>query len=394
MINWKKNLYVMWICQFLAMVGMSSIVPFLPLFIRELGITSIEETSKWSGLVFAGPFFVSLFLSSVWGNLGDKYGRKIMTIRATFGLAIAQVLIGFSQDINQLFIARMLQGGLSGFLPAAMALIASNTPEEKTGYALGILQSSTAAGTVLGPLLGGVIADFLSFRAVFFVVAGLLAIVGVAIILFVNEDKLEQSKNDYSFLDNWKFVLSNKKFLIPSLLIMLTALGISFVRPIFVLFVETLEIDHRYLPTITGALYSIVGIFSIFSAYWWGKHVEKFGLAKSLFIASFVTAMMYFLHSIIKNPYYLIPVRTLLGFGYGAIAPLLFTRISNQVAKERRGGVMGIGSSFQVMGNLIGPLFGGYAGAVIGFQFSFLITGGIFLTISLVSLLMLKSNQD
>ena len=394
MINWKKNLYVMWICQFLAMVGMSSIVPFLPLFIRELGITSIEETSKWSGLVFAGPFFVSLFLSSVWGNLGDKYGRKIMTIRATFGLAIAQVLIGFSQDINQLFIARMLQGGLSGFLPAAMALIASNTPEEKTGYALGILQSSTAAGTVLGPLLGGVIADFLSFRAVFFVVAGLLAIVGVAIILFVKEDKLEQSKNDYSFLDNWKFVLSNKKFLIPSLLIMLTALGISFVRPIFVLFVETLEIDHRYLPTITGALYSIVGIFSIFSAYWWGKHVEKFGLAKSLFIASLVTAIMYFLHSIIKNPYYLIPVRTLLGFGYGAIAPLLFTRISNQVAKERRGGVMGIGSSFQVMGNLIGPLFGGYAGAVIGFQFSFLITGGIFLIISIVSLFMLKSNQN
>ena len=394
MINWKKNLYVMWICQFLAMVGMSSIVPFLPLFIRELGINSIEETSKWSGLVFAGPFFVSLFLSSVWGNLGDKYGRKIMTIRATFGLAIAQVLIGFSQDINQLFIARMLQGGLSGFLPAAMALIASNTPEEKTGYALGILQSSTAAGTVLGPLLGGVIADFLSFRAVFFVVAGLLAIVGIAIILFVKEDKLEQSKNDYSFVDNWKFVLSNKKFFIPSLLIMLTALGISFVRPIFVLFVETLEIDHSYLPTITGALYSIVGIFSIFSAYWWGKHVEKFGLAKSLFIASLVTAIMYFLHSIIKNPYYLIPVRTLLGFGYGAIAPLLFTRISNQVAKERRGGVMGIGSSFQVMGNLIGPLFGGYAGAVIGFQFSFLITGGIFLVISLVSLLMLKSNQD
>ena len=129
MINWKKNLYIMWICQFLAMVGMSSIVPFLPLFVRELGVTSIEETSKWSGLVFAGPFFVSLFLSSVWGNLGDKYGRKMMTIRATFGLAIAQILIGYSQDINQLFLARMLQGGLSGFLPAAMALIASNTPE-------------------------------------------------------------------------------------------------------------------------------------------------------------------------------------------------------------------------------------------------------------------------
>ncbi|HMN26240.1 MAG TPA: MFS transporter [Ignavibacteriaceae bacterium] len=373
----------MWICQFLAMVGMSSIVPFLPLFVRELGVTSIQETSKWSGLVFAGPFFVSLFLSSLWGNLGDKYGRKLMTIRATFGLAIAQIIIGFSTDINQLFIGRLLQGGLSGFLPAAMALIASNTPEEKTGYALGILQSSTAAGTVLGPLFGGLISDFLSFRAVFFVVAGLLALVGFAIIFFVKEEKRDESKETISIIDNWKYVLSNKKFLIPSILIMLTSLGISFVRPIFVLFVETLEINQNYLPTITGALYSIVGVFSVFSAYWWGKRSEKIGLKKSVVIASIITGLMYLLHSVIINPYYLIPVRTLLGFGYGALMPLLFTRISNNVAKERRGGVMGVGSSFQVMGNLIGPLFGGYAGAVIGFPFSFAITGAIFLVISI-----------
>ncbi len=293
MINWKKNLYIMWICQFLAMVGMSSIVPFLPLFVRELGVTSIEETSKWSGLVFAGPFFVSLFLSSVWGNLGDKYGRKMMTIRATFGLAIAQILIGYSQDINQLFLARMLQGGLSGFLPAAMALIASNTPEEKTGYALGTLQSSTAAGTVLGPLFGGVISDFLSFRAVFFVVAGLLFLVGFAIIFFVKEDKREQSKKNFTLFDNWKYVILDKKIFIPAILIMLTSLGISFVRPIFVLFVETLEINKNYLPTITGALYSIVGVFSVFSAYWWGKKVETIGLRKSIVIASIITSLMY-----------------------------------------------------------------------------------------------------
>lgn len=372
------------------MVGMSSIVPFLPLFVRELGVTSIEETSKWSGLVFAGPFFVSLFLSSLWGNLGDKYGRKLMMIRATFGLAIAQIIIGFSQDINQLFIGRLLQGGLSGFLPAAMALIASNTPEEKTGYALGVLQSSTAAGTVLGPLFGGIISDFLSFRAVFFVVAGLLFVVGFAIIFFVKEDKREKSKSNFTLLDNWRFVLLDKKILIPAILIMLTSLGISFVRPIFVLFVETLEINKNYLPTITGALYSIVGVFSVFSAYWWGKKVAIFGLQKSIVIASILTAIMYLLHSVITNPYYLIPVRTVLGFAYGALMPLLFTRISNNVNKDRRGGVLGIGSSFQVMGNLIGPLLGGYAGATIGFSYSFFFTGAIFLLIAFAGYLSLK----
>jgi len=390
MISWKKNLYIMWICQFLAMVGMSSIVPFLPLFVRELGVTSIEETSKWSGLVFAGPFFVSLFLSSVWGNLGDKYGRKLMTIRATFGLAVAQIIIGLSGDINHLFIGRLLQGALSGFLPAAMALIASNTPEEKTGYALGMLQSSTAAGTVLGPLFGGIISDFLSFRAVFFVVAGLLFLVGFAIILFVKEDKREATNQKISFIDNWKYVLQNKKLLILSALIMLTSLGISFVRPIFVLYVETLDINKNFLPTITGALYSIVGIFSIFSAYWWGKKVEEIGLQKCIIYASIITGLMYLMHYVIVNPYFLIPVRTLLGFGYGALMPLLFTDISKNVAKERRGGVMGIGSSFQVMGNLIGPLLGGYAGATIGFSVSFIITSIIFLFIAFAGYFLLK----
>lgn len=390
MINWKRNLYVMWICQFLAMIGMSSIVPFLPLFVRDLGVTSIEETSKWSGLVFAGPFFVSFFLSPFWGNLGDKYGRKLMTIRAIFGLGLAQLLIGFSQDINQLFVGRLLQGALSGFLPAAMALIASNTPEDKTGYALGILQSSTAAGTVLGPLFGGLISDLLSFRAVFFVVAALLAFVGIAIMIFVKEEKLETKKENFTLIENWKYVIFNKKFLIPSILIMLTALGISFVRPIFVLYIETLEINKNYLPTITGALYSIVGIFSIFSAYWWGKKVEIFGLSKSVMMAALLTGLMYTLHFVITKPYYLIPVRTVLGFGYGALLPLLFTAISKNVSKDRRGGVMGVSSSFQIIGNLVGPLFGGYAGAVIGFSFSFLITGFIFLIIAIAGIIYLR----
>lgn len=391
MINWRQNLYIMWICQFLAMIGMSAIVPFLPLFVRELGVSNINETSRWSGLVFAGPFFASFFLSPVWGNLGDKYGRKIMTIRAIFGLALSQVLIGFSQDINQLFIGRLLQGALSGFLPAAMALIASNTPEDKTGYALGILQSSTAAGTVLGPLFGGIISDMLSFRSVFFVVAALLAFVGFAIILFVREEKFEKRKTEISLIDNWKYVLLNKKFLIPSILIMLTALGISFVRPIFVLYIETLKINKNFLPTITGALYSIVGIFSIFSAYWWGKKVDVFGLGKSIMMASSLTGFMYALHFFVTDPYYLVPIRTLLGFGYGALLPLLFTAISKNVSKERRGGVMGVGSSFQIIGNLVGPLLGGYAGAIIGFSFSFLLTGFVFLLISLLGFLYLKN---
>jgi MFS transporter, DHA1 family, multidrug resistance protein len=210
MIYWKKNLIIVWVCQFLAMVGMSAVVPFLPLFVRDLGVTELNETALWSGLVFAGPFFISFFLTPVWGSMGDKYGRKIMTLRAVFGLAIAQLLIGFSQNVNHLFLLRLLQGALSGFLPAAMALIASNTPEEKTGYALGLLQSSTAAGTILGPLIGGVLSDLFGFRFVFFCVAGLLFITGILVLIFVKEERKVERKNSFSFWENWKLLLNDK----------------------------------------------------------------------------------------------------------------------------------------------------------------------------------------
>ncbi len=391
MIIWKKNLFIVWVCQFLAMIGMSAVVPFLPLFIRDLGVTELEETAFWSGLVFAGPFFISFFLSPVWGSMGDKHGRKIMTLRAVFGLAIAQVLVGFSENVTQLFLIRLLQGGLSGFLPAAMALIASNTPEEKTGYALGLLQSSTAAGTVLGPLIGGVLSDLFGFRFVFFCVAGLLFITGILLLILVKEEKRVEGSTTYSFMKNWNYILSNKSLRTSAILITLTALGFSYVRPIFVLYVETFNISSEILPTITGALYSIMGVFSIFSAAWWGMRVEKTGLRKNLLAASLITGLMYTAHSFVNDPFTLIPIRMLLGFGFGALFPLLFTKISNSVSFDRKGGVLGVASSFQILGNMSGPILGGYAAGIFGIKASFFLTGAIFFLIA--SIIFFKFND-
>src|SRR4030066_171956 len=324
--SWKRNLIIVWICQFVAMIGMSAIVPFLPLFVRELGVTSLEKTAYWSGLVFAGPFFISFFLIPIWGNLGDRYGRKIMTVRAVFGLAVAQVLVGVSQNVTQLFLARLVQGLLSGFLPAAMALVAANTAKE----------------------------------------------------------------SEHSFIDNWRYLLGNKKLLFPAIMIMLSAFGISFIRPTFVLYIETFSVSSKFLPTITGALYSIVGFFSIFSAAWWGRRVEKTGIAQNVIYASLLTGVMYAAHSFVYDIYFLFPINILLGFGFGALSPLLFTAISNNVPSERTGGVLGVGSSFQILGNMIGPVLGGFSAGFLGLRISFAITGLFFLIITSISYFKIK----
>lgn len=382
--NWKKTLYIVWICQFITMIGMSSIVPFLPLFVRELGITNLEETTLWSGLVFSGPFLISFFLIPVWGNLGDRYGRKIMILRAIFGLAIAQIIIGFSQNVTQLFIGRILQGLLSGFLPAAMALIAASTPSKKIGYALGLLQSASAAGTVLGPIIGGIISDFLGFRNVFFIVAGLFFLTGFALLIFIKEENADQNTEKFSFIDNWVYVLKKKEILIPAILISIATTGFAFVRPLYVLFIETIETDIKLLPTITGILYSIIGIFSTIAATWWGRRVERTGIRSNLLLTASLTALMYFVHIFASNAYQLIPVCILLGFGFGAIQPLLFTSINSNVSIERKGGILGVATSFQILGNIVGPIMAGIIAGIIGLRFSFLISSFLFFTVAIM----------
>lgn len=389
--NWKRNLTIMWIAQFFAMVGMSAITPFLPLFIRELGVSNTDAAARWSGFVFAGPFLLSFFLSPVWGNLGDQYGRKIMTLRAIFGLAIAQLLTGFAQDPTQLLLARLFQGALSGFLPAAMALIAANTPENKTGYALGVLQSSTAAGNVLGPFIGGVLADLIGYRSVFYLVSLLLFLIGIFIMLFIKENlKPESNIKKASWLDNWSIILGSSYLRTIAILISLTSLGLAFIRPIFVFYIESFPLNQEYLATITGSIYGIVGVFTVFSAAWWGKQSEKRGFRKNLIYAASITGIMYALHFFVYNFVWLIPIRALLGFGFGALSPLLFTLISNEASQERKGGLLGVATSFQILGNMMGPIFSGMIAGLLGFRFPFFITGGVFLSIAFITFLRIR----
>ncbi|RPI69943.1 MAG: MFS transporter, partial [Ignavibacteriales bacterium] len=138
----------------------------------------------------------------------------------------------------------------------------------------------------------------------------------------------------------------------------------------------------KILPTVTGALYSIMGIVSTFSAAWWGKRVERTGLKKNLIAATLITGLMYSAHSFVSDPFTLIPIRMILGFGFGALLPLLFTSISNKVSFERKGGVLGVASSFQILGNMTGPIMGGYAAGIMGIKTSFFLTGIIFFIIS------------
>lgn len=374
-ISWKKNLIYLSLAQFIAMAGMSSCVPFLPLFIRDLGITDISEAKLWSGIVFSGPYFFSIITVPIWGIMGDKFGRKLMVIRAILGLAISMVLIGFSQNVYQLFFFRLLQGALSGYVAASLAFVTANTPKERSGYAIGILQSSQSAGTIIGPFIGGVISDMFGLRIVFFIVGGLCLISNFLIMKFVQEDNTKKDIiRDESIAKNLKIVLKSKELTTIIILIVLSQAGILFTQPIFPYFVEKLEAPAKYLSTITGLLVGIVGIFNIIYAPIWGKRNDRKDYKKTLNICLLISAIVMLLHLFVPVYYYLFPLRILLGIFLAGILPTLFAALSKRTDKSNAGGLMGLASSANLFGALVSFLLCAFVSSTLNIEWCFIIS--------------------
>ena len=353
---WRKNLYSIWIAQFIAMIGMSVVIPFLPFYVRELGVTDLTEIEKWSGLAFAGTFIMAFIMTPIWGALSDRFGKKSMVLRAIFGLALSQMLIGFAGDVYQLVLFRMIQGAVSGFIAAALALVTSSAPRERSGYAIGILQTSISAGTIIGPVIGGVLSDVFHYSTVFFITSGICFISGVLILINVKEPESTKTQKPFTVFQNYSYVFQKKKVLFAMLSVMAVQMAIFMAQPIFALYVESFDLDTGYVSTIAGTLFGITGAFTVISSPWWGNRNDRRGFRKNLIVAMLGAAVAFILHPFVFNIVLLYPVRAFLGFCIGGIVPVFYSYITKNIAEERRGGIMGIASSFTLLGNLLGPL--------------------------------------
>lgn len=375
MITWRRNLYILWGTQFLAMVGMNLVVPFLPFYIRSLGVTDPDDLSRWSGLVFAGPFFLSIIATPFWGSMGDRHGRKIMVVRALFGLAVSQILIGVSQNVYQLLLFRMVQGAVSGFIASALALISTNTPKEHIGYALGFIQSSSAGGMVLGPFVGGVLADLVGYREIFYLTALLCSIGGFVVIFLVNEEFTpSRGGTARAVMDNFKLMATDPRLRVVALTLIIAQMSVLMIEPIFALYIEGFESDARYMSTLAGSIFSILGFFMVISAPWWGRRNDRYGYTKNLAAALVVVGIAYAGHIIVTNLIQLAVLRAFLGFARGGVLPSLYGLTNIYSPHERRGGMMAVASSMTILGNMVGPVTGGVIAGQFGIAASFVAT--------------------
>ena len=157
-------------------LGVSQVSPILPLYFHEMGLSDTGSIAQWSGASMGITFLIVCLAAPFWGRLADRKGRKITLIRSSLGMAICSILLGFQTTPEGVFLVRTLQGLVSGFYPASVTLIASETPQNHTGWALGIIGSFSLAGSLAGPLVGGYLSDVVGIRNDFFIIGALMLI--------------------------------------------------------------------------------------------------------------------------------------------------------------------------------------------------------------------------
>jgi MFS transporter, DHA1 family, multidrug resistance protein len=373
MLVWKRNLLVLWIGVFFTSASFSMVIPFLPIFLPQIGVH--EHIEMWSGLLFSAAFFAGAVASPFWGKVADRYGRKPMIIRAGIFLFLIYTLTAFVTNPYQLLVLRISQGLLTGFIPGAIALIGTNTPNDKVGYALSMISTASASGGIIGPLLGGMVSHLVGNRPAFASAGIIVFISTLLIIFFVKEESFTPSKDRGSVMDDLKIAWINKPFMLVLLLTIVTAGSVMTIEPVLPLYIVELGGSAEKASLVAGVVFSLPGIASAIFAPFWGKWADKVGFHRVLVIGLLGGGIGTLAQIIFGSIWGFSIIRFIYGAFFCAVFPSLNGMVVKSTAADFRGRAFSLNQTANQIGGMVGPMIGGFIGGVFPVQSVFATTG-------------------
>ena len=379
--TWKRTVYISLVCVFCTAFGVSQLAPILPLYFHDLGVQTPEAMSLWSGLATGATYIIVCLAAPFWGRVADKKGRKITLIRSSFGMALCNILIAFQTTPEGVVLIRLVQGLVSGFYSASITLIASESPIERTGWALGLLASANLAGSLIGPLLGGYIADTVGIRNDFIIVGTLMGLAGVLATIFIHENYVPQPNPEKLSIRKLKEQIPEFNSIVALCVAsFIYAICIMSLQPVISVYIKGIvPSDTENLAFIAGAVFSAMGIAQLMSSSPLGKLVDKIGPRKVLVISLIYVGILNIPQAYVSDVYQLAIIRFLQGFGLGGMLPALNTYLSSKTPREFTGQVFSYNQSCLFFGYFLGSVCGASLMAWLGFTTLFWVSGGLFI---------------
>ena len=273
-------------------------------------------------------------------------------------------------------VIRIGQGLLAGFVPAAIAMVATNTPEEKTGYALGVMSTAGATGSILGPLIGGVVSHYYGNRSAFLFSSAVVLGSAVIATFFAKEQRINRSKPRSHVRDDLKEALANRPFMMLLVMVAVSTFSVMILEPLITVYVLDMGVSKSSASLSSGVVFSAVGIATVLMAPRWGKWGRKLGYGKVMFIGLLGGGIGNILQFFVPNYIGFGILRFCYGLFFAAVFPAINAMIVQTTAPEFRGRAFSLNQSASQIGTMAGPIIGGLLGAWMPIKWIFVINGG------------------
>lgn len=381
--TWEKNLYAVWVGQFLALAGANLVFPFIPFFIEDLGVEDAQDQALWTGISSAATGAMLFISSPIWGSLADRFGRKNMLLRAYAGAMVTITLQSVVQDLWQLVALRALQGMFVGTISAATALVAAGTPPRRVAYALGLVQMAVFTSQTVGPVIGGLLAEAVGFRLTF-AVGGLMYVVSFVVCVFFVKEEFQRPEpgQHSSYIGSLREVVQSPVMLLLIIVMFLVSSAAVFVRPVVPLVVETFSEDS--VESNSGYVFAAIAVTSAVAAVVSGRMAERTGYRNMLVAATIGAAAGYSLVYFADNLWSLILLMAVVGIFSGAMIPMVNALIGASAPKGKQGSAFGLVGSAQALSLALGPLLGGITADWLGIHAGFPIIGALLMGVAVL----------
>ena len=343
---WRRNLAVCVFGAFTTIVAMTLLLPFLPLYVEHLGVSDPAAIVQWSGVAFGATFLSAALTAPLWGRLGDRYGRKLMLIRASLGMAVAMSLIGLAENIYQLVGLRLLAGLLGGYASGATILVATQTPKARTGWALGMLSSGIMAGNLAGPLIGGLLPPLIGIRSTFFLAGGVIFLTFLATLVLMKEaprPKRQAGVPKAPAVRAWDVIADKKPVLTMLAVACLVMFSIMSIEPIITVYLTQLHSENVTL--MAGLVMSATALASVLSAARIGRLADHIGHWKVVVGCLSAAAVLLIPQAFVSHAWQLVLLRFLMGIALGGLLPCIAAIIRHSVPDAVAGRMLGYSTS-------------------------------------------------
>ncbi len=366
---WQRNQYAVVASVGLAFFAFELSNPFIPLYIRQLGVDDLAEAAFWAGLISGITPLLAALMGPIWGSVADRYGRKSMVLRALVCIGVAQFLTGFVPNVYWLLALRTIMGIFAGFTSMSLALAISVSPRERMSQTISLVQAAQIAPSAIGPLIGGPLSDLLGQRATF-MITGVLLLVPVALISVVLKESADvpspepPSQKAPARGGSMLGLMMLPGFAAAIAILFLTRFTERALQPIVPLYLIALQTPAALLATITGVAVSGGAIAATCSSLLYGRWARPETIGRVLMTALTGAAVCAALFGLARGWPEVIGLRLVLGLLAGGTISLAYTMGARLAPPERAATTMSLLASWGMLGTAIAPILSGMIGQI------------------------------